>query len=170
MVMAGLVSAFISWGHSIIEAFGYPGLFIVSIIGNASIILPLPTILFVIAFAEVHKDFWLVGIVSGAGAAIGELTGYYAGMGGRLLIEKNHKHLFDRTKKWVQKFGMFLVIIFFAATPLPADVIGIIAGIIRYDVKKFLLANFIGKAIKFTVLAYASVNAIGFILKIFVGS
>ncbi len=169
MVIADIVSSFTSWGQSIISTMGYPGLFIVSVIGNASIILPLPTILFVIAFAKIANNFLLVGIVAGAGAAIGELTGYYAGRGGRLLVEKSHKDLFSKTKKWTEKYGMFLVIIFFAATPLPADVIGIIAGIIKYDVKKFLLANFIGKTIKFATLAFASANAIDLILNIFTG-
>ena len=61
----------------------------------------------------------------------------------------------DRAKKWSEKRGIFFVVLVFAATPLPDDVTGIIAGAIGYNFKKFFLAALIGKLLLFWALAWA---------------
>lgn len=161
-----LLAGFQAWATEIIGAWGYLGIFIVSIIGNASIILPLPTVIFVFTFASVLNPLAL-GIIAGIGSAIGELTAYYAGRGGRKVLEQKYKSWFAMTKKWVKKRGMFIIIIVFAATPLPADVVGLFAGMVRYDVKKFFIANAIGKTIKMTAVALAGYYSLGFFLRLF---
>jgi membrane protein YqaA with SNARE-associated domain len=148
------LSQFALWAQLFIEQWGYLGVFIVSLIGNSSIILPVPSFLAVFAAGSLLNP-WLVGLIAGIGAALGELTGYILGMGGRKALEARYKRDIGRLKKVMEKYGMFPLLVLFAATPLPDDLVGILAGIIRYNVKKFLLATLIGKVIMHVGLAWA---------------
>lgn len=149
-----LFSHFQIWLQSIAETWGYTGIFFVSLIGNATIILPVPSQIIVMYFGSVLNP-WVVGVIAGIGAGIGELTGYALGRGGKRIIEKKHEKLLRSIKIWFEKIGMFPLLIFFAMTPLPDDVTGILGGMIRYDIKKFLLAVTMGKVILHVVIAWA---------------
>ncbi len=154
MDIASLGTQFITWAQSLADSWGYLGIFIVSVLGNASIIFPIPSYAVVIAFGAILNP-WIVGITAGAGAALGELTGYIIGFGGRKAIKKKHKKLLEKSKKWFERHGAFPIIVLFAATPLPDDIVGILAGIIKYNLKKFLAASLIGKCIAHITLAWA---------------
>ncbi len=132
--------------------FSYIGIFLASLIGNATILFPVPSHLIVFG-SGLFLDPLLVGISAGLGAALGELTGYFIGRGASGIIEKKEK--FNRIKR---KLGflsrwMFPVIVIFAATPLPTDVVGIYCGSVRYSWWKFLLACVIGKTFLFVLIA-----------------
>ncbi|MCX6819541.1 MAG: VTT domain-containing protein [Candidatus Aenigmarchaeota archaeon] len=153
---------------SLVYAFGYLGLFAASVIGSASVILPVPIFLLIFVAGSMLNPL-AVGIIAGIGSAIGEMTAYAIGFGGRKLLWKNGKKLkkkkpakaegsskwFRRAEEWMHKRGGFLVIFLFAVTPLPDDVIGIICGSIRYDIKKFFIACLLGKIILSLGIAYA---------------
>jgi membrane protein YqaA with SNARE-associated domain len=66
-----------------------------------------------------------------------------------------------------EKYGGFLALIIFAATPLPDDIAGIIAGFLKYDLKRFFAAVLIGKVIFHLVLAYGGYYGINSLLKYF---
>ena len=154
-----------AWSQAAI-AFGYLGIFLVSFIGTITIFLPLPSFAVIFAAGAVFNP-WAVGIIAGIGAGIGEVTGYAVGRGSRELIKKKYARHLKRAKAWTRKRGVFPVIIFFAATPLPTDVIGILAGVIHYDIKKFLFASIIGKIIQSLVLAWAGFYSLEIILPLF---
>ena len=164
MVLAELLQ----WSQSMVAGFGYLGIFIVSIVGSATIILPVPAFLAIFAAGSVLNP-WLIGIIGGLGSTIGEFTGYLVGMGGKKVIEKRHKKWLDRAKVWFEKHGAFPIIFLFAATPLPDDVVGILCGVIKYDVKKFFLATLIGKIVMTTALAWGGFYGIGWVLSLFGG-
>ncbi len=44
-----------------LEALGYPGIFLVSLLANATLILPLPGVLFTSAMGAVFNPFWVAG-------------------------------------------------------------------------------------------------------------
>ena len=148
------LTQFAIWAQLFTLEWGYLGIFLVSFIGNASIILPVPSFLAVFAAGSLLNP-WLVGLAAGAGAALGELTGYVLGMGGRKALESRYRKYMERLKKVMERYGMFPIIVLFAATPLPDDLVGILAGMIRYDLRKFLLAALIGKVVMNTGLAWA---------------
>ena len=92
-----------------------------------------------------------VGIIAALGATIGELTGYMAGVGGKVFIDKNKWYL--RIEKWIRKDG-FLTLFIFSAIPNPLfDVAGIMAGVTGYPVHKFMGSTFLGKTVKFVTIA-----------------
>ncbi len=70
-----------------LQAFGYPGIFLVSLLANATLILPVPGVLLTSAMGVVFNPFW-VAVAAGSGAALGEVSGYMAGFSGQGVIEK----------------------------------------------------------------------------------
>src|SRR5688572_31197479 len=66
--------------------YGYPGIFLLSILANATIVLPAPGLAIVFAMGGVFSPIG-VGLASGAGATLGELSGYLAGFSGQAVIE-----------------------------------------------------------------------------------
>jgi membrane protein YqaA with SNARE-associated domain len=169
MALAELASQFSAWSQSVVESFGYLGIFLISFIGNASIILPMPTFLVIFAAGAVLNP-WLVGIAAGFGAALGEIVGYLIGRGGREVIERKQKKWLDRARGWAEKYTLFAVIAVFAATPLPDDVVGIFAGVINYNMKKFFVATLIGKIVMSLALSLGGFYSIGWVLQVFGGA
>ncbi|NIM46652.1 MAG: hypothetical protein GTN40_00625 [Candidatus Aenigmarchaeota archaeon] len=151
---------------SLVQTYGYLGVFLVSLIGSSTIIFILPTDIIVFAAGAI-LDPLLVGILAGLGEAIGEIVGYVLGLGGRKIINKKYKKDIKKWEKKFKKYGGFFIIVLFAATPLPDDIVGIIGGTLRYPFKKFLLASFIGKTIMALVLAYGGFYGINWILQFF---
>lgn len=160
---------FFQW---LVYAFGYLGAFIAAFLGSATLFLPTPALL-VVFFAGAILNPLVVGIVAGFGAAIGELIGYAIGYGGRKLSKKDiakKKKSSDWQKwgkkgeKWFKKYGGFVLTFVFALTPLPDDVIGIIAGYVKYDIKKYFIACLLGKIILCTFIAYAGYYGVSFVL------
>lgn len=138
--------------------YGYPGIFLISFIGNATLILPAPSFAVVFAVGGALNPF-LVGIVAGLGATLGELTGYLAGVGGRYVVE--NRVLFNRVERWMRKGGP-LVIFILAIIPNPAfDVGGIVAGAMKMPVWQFILAAWAGKSIRFILLALSGQLLLG---------
>ncbi len=166
MDLLNITSQFITFSNQAAANFGYPGIFLISLLGSATILFPTPALAVVFAFGGVLNP-WLVGIAAGLGAAVGELIGYALGYGGREALKGKYRDEIARTKRWMEKHGAFLIIIVFALTPLPDDVIGIIGGMIKYDLKKFFLASLIGKVIMHLIVAFAGCMSISWIAGIF---
>ncbi len=163
MDWATLITAFLGWSDGVISASGYAGVFVVSMISTATVFIPVPGFLFIIT-AAAFLNPWLVGIVAGAGMAIGELTGYVIGKGSHHALKKKDYRWLRRGEKWFEKDRGFLFILIFAATPLPDDVTGILGGMFRYDWRKFLLAAVIGKTLLNLFLALSVFYGIGFFM------
>jgi membrane protein YqaA with SNARE-associated domain len=163
------VAGFVQWAiMDFIPVWGYLGLFIVEAIGSASIIFPAPAfaINFILGGMPGFNP-WLVGIVAGAGSALGEITGYGVGKGSREVIQKRYDKILKKTRKWMEDHGDFMIIVLFAATPLPHDIVGIIAGAVNYPLKRFMLATLVGKIFAGIVLAWAGYYSIGFFMDVF---
>lgn len=137
-------------------SYGYLGLFIVSAIGNATVLLPVPSLAATFVAGGIFNPM-LAGIISGAGMALGELSGYLAGYGGTAFIETQQWVRFQQVQSWMRRHG-FLTIFALSAIPNPLfDLAGIAAGVSHFSIGRFLIACFLGKAVK--GLAFALVGA-----------
>jgi uncharacterized membrane protein YdjX (TVP38/TMEM64 family) len=135
-----------------LKSYGYVGLFLINVIGAASILLPSPAAASVIGGGAFLDDFlgapaWVwVGLVAGTGEAIGEFSGYAAGYGGRMIVED--KPSYQRIARWMERHGtitMFLM----STIPNPLfDVAGLAAGAVRMPMGRFFAAVLSGKIIK----------------------
>ena len=132
--------------------FGYPGIFLIALLANATILLPAPGLAIVYAMGGIFNPIG-VGLAAGTGGAIGELSGYLAGFSGQAVIERTD--IYDRIKPWVKKYGGW-AIMFLSAIPNPFfDLVGIAAGIAKMPIQTFLFFTWMGQLIKMTVVAFA---------------
>lgn len=135
-----------------LQTYGYPGIFLFSILANATILVPVPGVVFTSAMGAIFNPFW-VSIAAGAGAAIGELSGYMAGFSGRAVVENSERY--ERVVKWMRKYGdVTILVLAFIPNPL-FDLAGMVAGVLKMPVWKFLVYCVIGKILKMMMFAYA---------------
>lgn len=159
LLMTAFAVAFFYFGAdtSNLKAWGYAGVFLITLVGSASILLPSPAAASVVGGGALLDDFlgvpaflW-VGLIAGIGEALGEFTGYAAGYGGRIIFE--HRPEYQRVRGWMERRGtvtIFLLSLF----PNPLfDVAGVAAGAVKMPVRRFFLAVLAGKVIKNTYLA-----------------
>ena len=94
-----------------------------------------------------------IGIAAAAGQTVGEGVGYVLGRSGAALLPEFG---WSRRLERAMRRSMFItdgVIVLFAAVPNPLfDVIGIIAGSLRYPVWRYAVAAFAGNAFKYVVV------------------
>lgn len=145
-------------------AYGYPGIFLVALMANATVILPAPGVAVVFAMGSIFNPLG-VAFAAGAGGAIGELTGYLTGFSGQAVVENTQ--LYNRILPWVQKYGAWVILVL-SAIPNPFfDTAGIAAGIAKLPVWKFMLACWIGQTIKMAMFAYAGAYSIDWIANLY---
>ena len=136
---------------------GYLGGFVAELSNSAMIIVPTPAPAYTFAMGFTLNPL-LLGLAGGAGAAIGELGGYLLGVRGRTLVNEGrwYRRLMNMSER---RMGPLLLAI--AMLPLPFDVVGAWAGVLRYPVRRFLLFVMIGKVVKVTAIAFAGYYSIG---------
>ncbi len=161
-VIAVSVGAFLLRGQANkLAAFGYPGIFLLSVLSSATVLLPAPGIAFVFAMGSVFNPLF-VGFSAAAGAAVGEISGYAAGVGGRGVIER--VGLYSSIMRWMQRYGI-LIVILLAAVPNPFfDLAGMAAGALKMPIARFVLACFLGNVAKMLALAYTGDYSIGWMM------
>ncbi len=144
-----------------LAGYGYVGIFLLSLLANATIILPAPGVMVAFAMGGVFPA-WGIALAAGAGAALGELSGYLAGYGGQAIIE-DLRH-YEQITAWMRRkrslaYGLIFVM---ALIPNPLfDLAGIAAGTLKIPILPFLLWTFAGKTAKMLLFAYAGRWSLG---------
>jgi len=134
------------WGY------GYLSVFLIGMLGNATVVFPVPSLTIVVAMGAVLNPF-VVGLVAGVGEALGEMTGYLTGYGGTAIVDESEG--FRRIASWMERRG-FLTILVLSAIPNPLfDLAGIAAGMLGFPITRFLLACWLGKSLKAIILAHS---------------
>ena len=132
-----------------LSEYGYIGVFIISLLSAATIFIPAPGWIAVIALGGLLNPY-LLGIIAGIGSGIGELTGYMIGNGAMNLTRKQ----LDTQRKLIKKYGLWIIaVLAFIPNPL-FDAAGLVAGALKIPVWKFMLATIAGRIIRFILLAY----------------
>jgi len=139
--------------------YGYLGAFFISILGGATVIVPVPMLAIVFALGAVMPMPWLVAILAAAGELVGAITIYFTG--------RSAGHALSHSKTgWIQKaydkFIGFLkkhaAITLFVVTSIvnpffyPA---AFAAGAMKFGLRKYILVVFAGKLIKSFTVVYA---------------
>jgi len=158
LLMAAAVIYYWHWVRAL-GAYGYVGAFLISILGGATIIVPVPMLAVVFALGRVMEYTWLVGIANGLGETIGALTIYMTGYGGgSALYYRTHGRLHTA---YVRMMGLMerrgWLVLFVLASILnpffyPA---ALAAGALRFGVKRYFIITWAGKTIKGMTVAYA---------------
>jgi membrane protein YqaA with SNARE-associated domain len=161
ILMAAAIVIYKDWVQDL-RQYGYIGAFFISILGGATIIVPVPMLAVVFALGSAMPGPWQVAII-GASAALGEyvgaltiyMTGHGAGYAlgtskhGR--IQKAYEHMLALMEK---RGPIVLFVVASVVNPFfyPA---ALAAGALRFGIKKYTLIVLAGKIIKCMSVVYA---------------
>jgi uncharacterized membrane protein YdjX (TVP38/TMEM64 family) len=140
-----------------LEGYGYLGAFLISIIGGAIIVVPVPMLAVVFALGGVLTPYW-VGIAAGLGETFGALTIYMTGHGAGTALFRSNGRLqgaYLRIMGVMERRGslaLFLLSAILNPFFYPA---ALAAGAMRFGVRKYFFITWAGKTIKGLTVAYA---------------
>jgi membrane protein YqaA with SNARE-associated domain len=142
-----------------LQNYGYLGAFFISILGGATVIIPVPMLAVVFALGGVMSSPWLVGISAALGELVGALTIYMTGHGaGRAIINSKHGRIqkaYERMLNLIERRGAItLLAVTSVVNPFfyPA---AFACGALRFGLKKYIFIVLIGKIIKCMTIVYA---------------
>jgi membrane protein YqaA with SNARE-associated domain len=144
--------------------YGYLGVFIGSLVSNATVILPVPGVLVLFPLVA-NLNPILVALAGSTGGIIGEVSSYMAGFGGQAMVNKGR--IYELVEGWMRKWGGWTIFVFAFAPIIPFDVAGLVGGAMRYPLWKFLLIGWIGKSLKYIWLVYAATWGLNTLLRFF---
>lgn len=132
--------------------YSYLGVFLLSFIGTASIIIPIPytLIIFTLSMSGQWNSTLLI-IAGGLGSAFGELTGYALGYFGRRIVSEERQRKMTYLVRVFDRYGP-LAILVFALTPLPDDLLFIPLGMMKYKLYKVFIPSLVGKLLMVFIL------------------
>jgi membrane protein YqaA with SNARE-associated domain len=144
-----------TWLQNFAVQYGYLGIFLISLLGAMSIFVPIPyTVVIFILGGLPRFDPLLIAIAAGLGAAIGEFSGYFIGVGGSKVISGRYKKRMGFLTKLFKKYGSIAIFIF-ALTPLPDDLLFIPLGVMRYSLLRAFIPAVLGKFFSNLIIAYS---------------
>ncbi len=162
IVFAISIVLIVLYASSYLEKFatlGYLGVFIISLLGAATVLIPVPSWALVVSMGRVLNPY-IVGIAAGIGAGLGEITGYIAGQGASQLIHSGNN--FKKYKDWIKEHDVLAVcILAFIPNPL-FDVAGLAAGSLGIKIWRFILACIVGRTLRYVLMAYLGKFSTGF--------
>lgn len=144
------------FGHHLsdLSSLGYLGLFVANMVMSGTFVLTVPATAAAVVGGAVANPL-LVALFGGTGSAIGELLAYQAGasLQSTLHSQMTGKRWYATIRRWVRHRG-FLTVFLLAALPNPLlDLAGFASGSTGYPLRRFIVACWLGKMIKFTVFA-----------------
>lgn len=141
-------------------AYGYPGIFLIALMANATVFLPAPGVAIVFAMGSIFNPIG-VALAAGTGGALGELSGYLAGFSGQAVVERTD--VYNKISPWIKKYGGWTILVL-SAIPNPFfDIAGIAAGMAKMKLWRFLLFCWVGQIIKMAMFAFAGTYSIDWI-------
>ena len=156
-----MAAAIVYFGREVreLQHYGYLGVFIISILGGATIIIPVPMLALVFAMGGVMPLPWLVAVSAAVGELVGALIIYMTGHGaGRALCTSKHGRIqsaYERLLNLMERRGSLTLFVvasvinpFFYPTALAA-------GALRLGLKKYIPIVLMGKIIKDMTVVYA---------------
>ena len=142
-----------------LEGLGYFGAFLISILGGATIIIPVPMLAVVFALGGIMKYTWLVGLSAGMGELVGALIIYLTGHGaGTALVHSKHGKVqaaYERLMGLMERRGSITLFILAAVVNPFFYPAALAAGAMRFGIRKYFLICFAGKIIKGMTVVYA---------------
>jgi uncharacterized membrane protein YdjX (TVP38/TMEM64 family) len=142
-----------------LQNYGYFGAFFISLLGGATVIVPVPMLAIVFALGGVMPYPWLVAIFAALGEVVGAMTIYATGRGaGHAISQSKHTRVqkyYDKLLNLIRKRGtLTLLIVTSIVNPFfyPA---AFAAGALKFGLKKYIPIVLVGKLIKSFTVVYA---------------
>jgi membrane protein YqaA with SNARE-associated domain len=129
----------------------YIAIFFISLISGS--LFPLGSEAFLLYYLQTNNCYILI-LSASLGNTLGSLINYFLGYKGKeFLLKKKIIDLkkLERGEFRFKKYGSFAL--FLSPLPIIGDPITFIAGVFRYDLKKFILIVFFAKTIRYIAVA-----------------
>jgi len=143
------------WLKGVLLPLGPWGVFVIGAVDSAAFLMPLDPIMAAYVYAQPHLA-WLYILMGSAGSALGNMVLYGIGYkGGEVLLEKRMpKAKFEKIKKSFEDHEFLaLMVPAMLPPPTPYKLIVLSAAAFEMDWHKFLLAIFLGRVARFTILS-----------------
>jgi membrane protein YqaA with SNARE-associated domain len=121
----------------------------------ANSIIPFPHEPAVLFFARFY-DPLLIAVAATIGSIIASFADYAmvgAAMRHRALASTRQSPLFQWALRWMRRYP-FAIIVLFSFTPLPISVVRILAPAVDYPIRRYVLAQVVGRLPRFYILAW----------------
>ncbi len=150
------------WMADVAIVLGYPGTLMACLIGSASVIIEVPFAGVPFVLGGLREgvtgpflfDPWMIGIISGIGATLGDMTSYALGYVGRRIVDESNTSGFSKFIKEHPRATPIVVFIL-ASTPLPLDPAVVALGIGKYSWWKLFWPCLIGEITFLAGVAWA---------------
>ena len=149
LVVALPRSWFEGWG-----TYGYLGVFLVTLLANASVFIPVP---YPGLVARLAADLNVPGValLGAAGSTLGETTAFLVGRAGKRVVDQTRFYLWLK-RQLRSPLRSFVVLFLLSAPPNPFfDVAGLTAGSLGVPYPIFVAATFSGRIVRMLILAQA---------------
>jgi len=103
-----------------------------------------------------YSPFWL-WLVATLGNTIGSLINYFIGLKGESYLEKKGYLSGEKMQKYralFKKYGGYVLLL--SWMPVIGDPLTFVAGVLRYDLKRFVVIVFIAKGLRYVLLIWLS--------------
>ncbi|MFC2067644.1 VTT domain-containing protein [Chloroflexota bacterium] len=149
-----------------LQGYGYLGAFFISILGGATIVIPVPMLAVVFALGGVMKPTFgplfgpvLVGAAAGLGETLGALTIYMTGFGGGAVLIRSRggklQAVYTRMILWMEQRGSLVLFLLSAVLNPFFYPAALAAGALRFGMRKYFIICWAGKTIKGLTVAFA---------------
>ncbi|MFN8566869.1 MAG: VTT domain-containing protein [Kouleothrix sp.] len=134
-------------------AFSYLGVFLITLLANATTIVPTPYIPIVACMAAQSDNLPLLIVAGALGSALGESVAFFIGRSGRAMFEETRFYLWDH-RQLQHPWRAFAVLFVLSAPPNPTfDVAGLAAGALDVPYWLFFTAVFLSRMIRIAIIA-----------------
>lgn len=168
LTLAFCALVIVYWDHvTKAEEYGYLGVFLISILSGATVLIPVPGILVVLTLGSISEPA-IVGALAGLGEAIGSITIYLTGYGGHRVVEKLETvehHYTIKFEDWLRRRGSIAVFLMSSIlNPFFYPFVAV-AGAIHFGLARFFFLCWAGKTLKGMGVAYLGYYGLGSILR-----
>lgn len=146
------------------QNYGYLGAFLISLVASATVIAFVPSVPVIFTLGGILNPFF-VGLAAGLGEGIGEFTGYLAGRSGRVFFKGSSLGIYPRIQKWIKRRGFLTIFISSSVFNPLSSIVGATAGASRFPMWKFFIATWVGKTLKWTIVAIVGQGVLVYILR-----
>ncbi len=149
------MNGFLEFGRSIVETYGYAGIFWLTL--TEQFIQPLPADIFIAMGTAAGLEFNTILWQTLVAAFVGSIVGYYLGkyLGLPVIHFLFSKKTVAKGEKLMEKYGVWAVVVA-ALTPIPFKIFTWLAGMLRMDVKKFTIAVLLARIPRYLITATAT--------------
>jgi membrane protein YqaA with SNARE-associated domain len=150
----GHLMAYLNLPLETLATTAYLVVFIVTLASNAAVFVPVALHISIILAAADKWNPAIIALVASVGGTLGEITAYYAGYLGKRVMHLENTPGYNRLASWMKRYGPWGIFFISLQPILPVDIAGLLAGVSKLPLWKFLLPCWPGKIIKYLLLCY----------------